>query len=182
MAENSLPKGLIGGSEKRPIEIVAYDPRWPGIFHAHAQKIRQALGSIALAIEHIGSTSVPGLGAKAVVDILLVVRDSADEAAYLPALEAAGYVLRVREPEFEEHRMFRTPQRDVHVHVFSAGSKEIARYLDFREQLRRSEADRNRYEALKRELATRDWENMDAYAAAKGELIEELIKKARRVQ
>ena len=130
-------------------------------------------------IEHIGSTSVPGLGAKAIVDILLVVKNSADEASYLPAMEAAGYVLRVREPEFDEHRMFRTPERDVHVHVFSEGSKEIGRYLDFRDHLRANEGDRKRYEDLKRTLAKRDWENMDAYAVAKGELIEEMIAKRR---
>jgi GrpB-like predicted nucleotidyltransferase (UPF0157 family) len=180
MADEKLPTGLIGGSEKRAIEIVAYDPRWVGKFQEHARRIRAAVEDRALGVEHIGSTSVPGLGAKAIVDVLLVVRNSADEVAYLPAMEAAGYVLRVREPEFEEHRMFRTPERDVHVHVFSEGSKEIARYLDFRDHLRRNEEDRKRYEDLKRTLAKRDWENMDAYAAAKGELIEELIAKGRK--
>jgi len=179
MADKKLPTGLIGGFEKRVIEIVAYDPRWSAKFQEHAGKIRAAVGEAALQIEHIGSTSVPGLGAKAIVDILLVVKNSADEASYLPAMEAAGYVLRVREPEFDEHRMFRTPERDVHVHVFSEGSKEIGRYLDFRDHLRANEGDRKRYEDLKRTLAKRDWENMDAYAVAKGELIEEMIAKRR---
>jgi GrpB-like predicted nucleotidyltransferase (UPF0157 family) len=126
---------LIGGVEKREIVICDYDPRWPEIFEAHAALIREALGKSALAIEHIGSTAVPGLAAKPIVDILLAVANSADESAYLPKMEAAAYVLRVREPEFHEHRMFRTPARDVHVHVFSHGCLEIDRLIDFRDRL-----------------------------------------------
>jgi len=179
MTDNALPRGLIGGSEKRLIRIVEYDPQWLDKFQEHSAKICQAVGAAALRVEHIGSTSVPELGAKPIVDILLVVRNSADEASYLPALEAAGYVLRVREPEFEEHRMFRTPELDVHVHVFSEGSKEIGRYLDFRNRLRTNEDERKGYEALKRRLAAMDWPNMDAYAAAKGEMVEEIIARER---
>jgi GrpB-like predicted nucleotidyltransferase (UPF0157 family) len=70
--------------------------------------------------------------------------------------------------------MFRTPERDAHVHVFGKGSKEIARYLDFRDYVRR-------HEALKRQLATRDWPHMDAYAAAKSDFIESIIAKAREL-
>lgn len=182
MAEHSILTGLIGGPEKRSIKIVDHDPRWAQKFREHEETIRRTVGKGALRIEHIGSTSVPGLGAKPIVDILLVVNNSTEEASYLPALEAAGYALRVREPEFQEHRMFRTPERDVHIHVFSEGAKEIARYLDFREHLRRDEVDRQRYQELKRELAKLDWESVAAYAAAKGGLIEELIAKARRAK
>lgn len=182
MADQNLPTGLIGGPEKRTIVIVVYDPQWPARYQEHARRIQQAVGSCALQIEHIGSTSVPGLGAKPIIDILLVVKDAANEQDYLPSLEAAGYVLRVREPDFDEHRMFRTPEREVHVHVFSEGSKEIARYLNFRDHLREHEEDRRHYEALKQELATRDWPHMDAYAAAKGEFIESIIAKARGTQ
>lgn len=96
----------------------------------------------ALSVEHVGSTSVPGLAAKPIVDILLVVEDSGEEVSYLPALEEAGYVLRVREPDFDEHRMFRTPQKDVHVHIFSTGSKEIRRLLLLRDHLREDQEDR----------------------------------------
>ena len=118
------------------------------------ERIRSSLGQAALSVEHIGSTSVPGLAAKPIVDILLVVEDSADEASYVPALEEAGYVLRVREPDFDEHRMFRTPDKDVHVHVFSAGSPEIERYLLLRERLCEHEGDRELYARTKRELQT----------------------------
>jgi GrpB-like predicted nucleotidyltransferase (UPF0157 family) len=119
--------GLIGGVERRKIEIMDYDPHWPEKYQAHAGVIAGALGGAALRIEHIGSTSVPGLGAKAIIDILVVVPDSADEDSYLPQLQGAGYELRVREPDWHEHRMFRTIARDVHIHIYSAGCpKSIA--------------------------------------------------------
>jgi GrpB-like predicted nucleotidyltransferase (UPF0157 family) len=179
MTEDPLQTGLIGGPEKRAITIAGYDPEWPRTFEAHARRIAGALGGIALRIEHIGSTSVPGLAAKPIIDILVVVPDSADEAAYLPRLEAAGYVLRVREPEWNEHRMLRTPERDVHVHVYSAGCAEIERNLTFRDRLRRHAEDRIRYERTKRELATREWGDMNEYAAAKTEVVESIIAASR---
>ena len=113
MTDESWETGLIGGTEKTRINLVEYDAGWPNKFKTHAARIAAALGAVALRIEHIGSTSVPGLAAKPVVDILVVVQDSTDETAYLPPLEKAGYVLRVREPHWHEHRMFRTPERDV---------------------------------------------------------------------
>src|SRR5688572_1588601 len=96
------------------------------------------------------------------------------ESSYLPALEAAGYVLRVREPDFDEHRMLRTPQKDVHVHVFSAGSQEIERYV----LLREDEGDRELYARTKRELAKEDWPSMQHFAEAKIEAIEGIIARA----
>src|ERR1700722_14289895 len=105
---------LIGGIEKREIVIVDYDPRWIEQFQQHAEILSRVLGSKALAIEHVGSTSVPGLAAKPIIDIDVLVEDSSDEASYLPALVQAGYVLRVREPDRHQHRMFRTPELDVH--------------------------------------------------------------------
>lgn len=175
MADAPQETGLIGGAEKREIKIFDYDPAWPKKFEAHALRISGALGGAALRIEHVGSTSVPGLAAKPIIDILVVVKDSADESAYLPGLEAAGYVLRVREPDWYEHRMFRPPEKDVHVHVFSAGCLEIQRVLTFRDRLRRDPYDRNRYERLKRELAAKEWPDMNAYAEAKTEVIESII-------
>jgi hypothetical protein len=117
---------LIGGIEQREIVIVDYDPAWPSLYKRHAGVIGDALGGTLLRIEYIGSTFVPGLAAKPIIDILAVVPDSADESSYVPQLEAAGYVLRVREPDFYEHRMLRTAARDVHVHVYSPGTPEIS--------------------------------------------------------
>lgn len=180
MERDLTPEVLIGGPEKREIRIVEYDPEWPSRFEVHAGRIREALGEAALGIEHIGSTAVPGLAAKPIIDMLLLVEDSAAESEYGPALEAAGYILRVREPDFHEHRMFRTPQRDVHIHVVSTGCPEIDRWLSFRDHLRSNTAARLSYESLKRALATRDWPDMNDYANAKSEMIEKMIAAARR--
>ncbi|MFZ4766580.1 MAG: GrpB family protein [Roseimicrobium sp.] len=169
---------LIGGVEKREIVIVDHDPLWPAKFQKHAAIISRALGSKALAIEHVGSTSVPGLAAKPIIDLDVAVEDSSDEAAYLPAMLAAGYVLRVREPDWHEHRMLRTPELDVHLHVFSRGCVEVARHLAFRNRLRSHVGDRLRYEALKRRLAKEDWSDMNAYARAKSEVVEDILVRA----
>jgi GrpB-like predicted nucleotidyltransferase (UPF0157 family) len=175
MADEPLETGLIGGAEKREIKISDYDPDWPKKFEQHSKRIADALGDTALRIEHIGSTSVPGLAAKPIIDILVVVQNSADESAYLAQLEAAGYVLRVREPEWNEHRMFRTPEKDVHVHIYSVSCPEIQRNLTFRDRLRHNSDDRSRYEQTKRELSAIEWPDMNAYAEAKTEVIESII-------
>ncbi len=179
METDEAKTGLIGALEKREIVILDYDPRWQDKYQAHKHTIANALGDVALRIEHIGSTSVPGLAAKPIIDMLLMVEDSGNEASYLPKLKAAGYVLRVREPDFHEHRMLRTPERDVHIHVFSPGSPEIERYLTFRDRLRRNAHERQRYETTKRSLAAQSWPDMNAYADAKTEVIEGIIAAAR---
>jgi GrpB-like predicted nucleotidyltransferase (UPF0157 family) len=176
--EERVREAIIGDVESPAIVVADYDPAWPERFRWEAAKIRAALGEAALAIEHIGSTSVPGLSAKPIVDILLVVEDSSNETSYVPALEGAGYVLRVRESDFHEHRMLRTAAKDVHVHVFSPGSPEIERYLLLRDHLRRDAEDRALYARTKRDLATRDWPNMQHYAEAKTEVIEGIIARA----
>lgn len=163
-----------------PIQIADPDPNWPRLFQREAERIRDALGDRALLIEHTGSTSVPGLAAKPRIDILLVVEDSADESAYVPALEAAGYVLRIREPDWYQHRVFKGPDTDVNLHVFSPGCPEIERTLLFRDWLRSNESDRRLYERTKRELAQRDWKYTQNYADAKSEVIEEIIARARK--
>ena len=179
MKEKTENDALIGGTEHRDIEIVGYNPIWQKTFLEHANHIAGVLGDAALRIEHIGSTSVPGLAAKAIIDILLVVEDSGDEASYLSEMEAGGYVLRVREPDFHEHRMFRTPERDVHIHVFSHSTEEIERVVTFRDRLRRNSDERRRYENTKRKLAAQSRPNMNDYANAKTEVIEDIIAAAR---
>ena len=178
--EDYLRSVTIGEIERPAIVVVDYDPAWPARFAKHEATIRRALGRRALHVEHIGSTSVPGLAAKPIIDVLLVVDDSADEVSYLPALEAAGYQLRIREPAFHEHRMLRTPARDMHLHVLSAGSPEIERYLLLRDRLRSDASDRALYDQTKRELAARSWPTMQHYADAKGAVVEEIIARARR--
>lgn len=137
-----------------------------------------ALADRALAVDHIGSTSVPGLAAKPIIDICLTVADSADESAYLGNLIEVGYEIRVREPEFHQHRMVRSHARDVHVHVFTVGSSEIDRYLVFRDWLRRQPEDRALYARTKRDLAKQDWPSTQDYADAKTAVVEEIIRRA----
>jgi GrpB-like predicted nucleotidyltransferase (UPF0157 family) len=175
MDDAYLDRVLIGGRERRPIVIAEYDPCWPERFEQEQARIAAALGPVALRIEHIGSTAVAGLAAKPIVDVLVTVADPDDEASFAPALVAAGYELRVREPG---HRMFRTPERDVHVHVWSDEDPEVERYLRFRDRLRVSPDDRLAYEALKRELVQRDWPDMNHYADAKSALIAKILERA----
>lgn len=166
---------LFGGVEKRAILIVPYDPTWPTRFAHERDTILHALGQRALRVDHIGSTSVPGLPAKPIIDIDLSVADVDDELDYLPALLDVGYHLRVREPE---HRMVRTPGRDAHVHICTSGSDWERRHLVFRDWLREHAVDRDRYAALKHQLAAQDWPDMNAYADAKGPLIKEITRRA----
>jgi len=161
---------LVGGREPGPLTIVDYDPSWPERFERERARIAAALGQAALSIEHIGSTAVPGLAAKPVVDVLVVVPDPED-AALVGSFAAAGYELRVIEPG---HRMFRTPARDVHVHVWAEGGAACD-YLRLRDLLRRDAGARREYAELKRSLAPRDWPSMDDYAIAKGPLIRALL-------
>jgi GrpB-like predicted nucleotidyltransferase (UPF0157 family) len=161
-----------------PIELVDYDEAWPTRFEREAKRIRVALGVRALLVEHAGSTSVPGIVAKPIIDIVLAVPDSANEDDYVPALEAERYELRIREPDWYEHRVLKKSNPSVNLHVFSAGCEEIDRMLAFRDHLRASEADRELYERTKRELAAREWAYVQDYADAKTEVVEEIIARA----
>jgi GrpB-like predicted nucleotidyltransferase (UPF0157 family) len=163
------------------VRIVPYDPRWPGLFDREAVRIRKSLGPVALRIEHCGSTSVEGLAAKPVIDIVLVVAGSADEAAYVPALEAAGYALRFREPEWFGHRLFKGPDTDINLHVFSVGCVEIDRMLGFRDWLRRNAADRELYARTKVDLACEDWKTVQDYADAKTSVVAEIMARAGKI-
>jgi GrpB-like predicted nucleotidyltransferase (UPF0157 family) len=171
-----LDRVLIGDREPGPVVLVESDPAWPARFAREQARIYAALGAVALRVEHIGSTSVAGLAAKPIVDIVLTVHDVEDDTAFVPLLENAGYVLRVREAG---HRMLRTPDRGVHLHVLADDDPEVHRYLAFRDRLRFSAEDRTAYELLKRELATRDWAEVNFYAEAKGSLIEAILARAR---
>ena len=159
-----------------PIRVVDYDPRWPELFAREADRVRAALGKDALRIEYVGSTSVPGLVAKPIIDMLLVVADSADETAYVPALEAAGYVLRIREPEWYEHRMFKGPDADINLHVLSRRCPEIARILMFRDRLRGDHADRDRHAHQAGPGHAEKSGNMSNYADAKTGVVEEILR------
>lgn len=167
---------MIGGRERRAIVITAYDEQWPQRFDDLAGAIRRAMREAALSIEHIGSTAVPGLAAKPIIDILLTVPDVGDEAVYPARLEGAGFALRVREPG---HRMFRTAAKDAHIHVLSAESDEVDNYRDLRDWLRLDEVDRALYAETKRTLAQQQWSDMNHYAEAKSGVIAQILGRAR---
>ena len=181
LSEDYLKAHTIGELKplSAPILLVAYDPTWPDRFQHEAERIQRALGKRALRIEHVGSTSVPGLPAKPIIDVLLVVADSANETDYATALEGADYKLHVREPGWYEHRMFKGPENDVNLHVFSVGSPEVARMLAFRDWLRTNEADREFYALSKRTLAEQKWKYTQNYADAKTPVIEEIMSRVR---
>jgi GrpB-like predicted nucleotidyltransferase (UPF0157 family) len=181
MSEDEIRAATVG--ELTPLTggvvLVPYDPAWPAAFEREAGRVRAILGDRVLVLEHTGSTSVPGLTAKPIIDMLLVVADSGDEPAYVLDLERAGYVLRIREPEWYEHRVFKGPDTNINLHVFSPGAPEIERMLLFRDHLRRHGPDRELYARTKRELARKDWTYVQNYADAKTEVIEEIIERAR---
>ncbi len=163
---------------RTPIEIRDYDPEWPRLFEREAARVRSALGDRVVRLEHAGSTSVPGLPAKPIIDMVLELPDSADEPAYLPDMEAAGYTLVIREPEWFEHRVFKGPDTNINLHVFTAGSPEAERMLRFRDWLRSNPADLELYLRTKRELAARDWKYVQQYADAKSAVVQEIMARA----
>ena len=154
-----------------PVRLAEYDPQWPVLYEREAARIRSVLGDRVLALEHVGSTSVPGLAAKPIINILLVVADPADEPSYLTPLEQAGYRLVIREPGWYQHRALKGPDTDINLHVHPPGSPEIGRHLRFRDRLRADPADRELYEQVKRQLASRHWTYIQQYADAKTEVI-----------
>jgi GrpB-like predicted nucleotidyltransferase (UPF0157 family) len=176
--EYVLPQVRVDGS----VFLAESDPAWPEWYAREERRIAAALGPRALMVEHVGSTSVAGLAAKPVIDIVLVVADSADEATYVPDLEAAGYRLKLREPDWYQHRMLIDQDPHVQVHVFSAGSPEVERMMAFRDRLRSHPEERELYQHTKRELAARRWAYVQDYADAKSAVVEAIIARAKADQ
>ncbi|HET9322773.1 MAG TPA: GrpB family protein [Gaiellaceae bacterium] len=178
--DRDLAEVTIGGPQplRRPIEIRDYDPAWARLYEGEEARIRSALRDRVLRIAHAGSTSVPGLPAKPIIDVVLEVRDTSVEADYVPELEAAGYVLRIREPDWFEHRLLKSTDPDVNLHVFPAGCEEVDRMLLFRDWLRTHADDRELYANAKRELAARDWKYGQQYADAKSAVVAEIMGRA----
>ncbi|MEV0899438.1 GrpB family protein [Actinoplanes sp. NPDC049802] len=162
----------------RPITIIAYEEAWPARFTRETDRIRAALGDRVLALDHVGSTAVPGLPAKNRVDIDLIVADPADEDAYVPALTTAGYLLRTREPHWYEHRCLWTADHDVNLHVFGPGCDEHLRHLIFRDWLRAHPADRDLYAAHKVEAAALHPHSASAYVHHKGAAVRDILRRA----
>jgi GrpB-like predicted nucleotidyltransferase (UPF0157 family) len=174
------------------IELAEYDPSWPVRAQETIERISAALGQRALRIEHVGSTAVPGLAAKPVIDLDLTVADPSDERHWLPQLQEAGFVLTVREPWWHEHRMLRGGQRAddghaegqagqaVNLHVFGPDSPELVKHVVFRNWLRADATDRELYAATKREAANGPSQRVMEYNARKEFVIHEIYERAFR--
>jgi GrpB-like predicted nucleotidyltransferase (UPF0157 family) len=167
---------IIGGPERLELDLHSYDERWAEIYLVHRSRIRDSLAASDVEIEHIGSTSVPGLAAKPIIDIVVAVDDITAEEDYLNPLLAAGYELRVREPG---HRLVRTPARDVHVHLYEQNDPAVDEYLLLRDHLRSDADDRGLYESTKRTLLNKQWDDTNDYADAKTDVILAIKTRAR---
>jgi GrpB-like predicted nucleotidyltransferase (UPF0157 family) len=156
------------------IVIEDYDPAWVDRFAAASSLLHEALGGPIIAIEHVGSTSVPGLPAKSIIDIDLLIDDTADESGYVPALESRGYRLVLREPWWYGHRMLVSPAEDVHLHMWPRDAPEPIRHRLFRDWLRSHPQDRELYAAAKRRLAQETVQNPGRYNLAKNDVIDDI--------
>jgi GrpB-like predicted nucleotidyltransferase (UPF0157 family) len=160
------------------VVLEAYSAEWPLLYEHEARCIEKALEGLAVEVHHCGSTSVPGLRAKPIIDITLVVPDSTAEHQYVPALVEAGYEFLMREPDWFEHRLLRRLEPRVNLHVFPKGSPEIERMLAFRNHLRVNDDDRSLYESTKLSLAEREWDTVQHYADAKDQVVAEILSRA----
>lgn len=176
-----VDKATIGGQRTRlvngSITIMPPQERWHEDFLYLKGLVASALGEKALAIEHIGSTSVEGLHAKPIIDMDLLVADSSNEESYLQDLTDKAFVLTIREPEWEEHRMFKFANPACNLHVFSRDSIEYRRHVAFRDWLNENEEDRLLYGNLKRSLALKSFDSVMAYNNEKAELIYEIYER-----
>jgi len=171
-----LPRVPINGS----IALAEPDPRWPHQFSLVASRVLGVLGQRVILLEHVGSTSVPRLPAKPILDVVLVVAAPTDEATYVPPLGDIGFTLHLREPGWYEHRLLRGPDPKVNLHVFGPDAPEVRRMLLFRDRLRDNPGERDLYASVKRELAARQWEYVQDYADAKSLVVQEILERAAR--
>lgn len=157
--------------------IEHYDPRWADRFAAVSRELEGRLGGLVIDVEHVGSTSVPGLAAKPIIDIDLRLEDTANETRYIPALEELGYRLVLREPWWHGHRMLVSAEEDVNLHVWPRDSPEPVRHRLFRDWLRTHAEDRDLYEGAKRRLAQQTTAAPREYSLAKNVVIDEIYER-----
>lgn len=188
MTDDEIEAASLGAAQQvnGQVTLGEYDPRWPAVYEREAALIDAGPTDSGgpHRLEHVGSTSVPGLPAKPVIDMLLIVADPGDEASYVPALEAVGYTVAIREPDWYEHRVLRKQGLDpsagsANLHVLPAGCPEVDRMLLFRDRLRTHPGDRALYAETKRGLARQEWKYLQNYADAKTEVVERILKRAR---
>jgi GrpB-like predicted nucleotidyltransferase (UPF0157 family) len=157
------------------IVIEDYDPAWADRFAATSSLLSEVLGDLIISVEHVGSTSVPGLAAKPIIDIDLLIEQTTDEGSYVPALERGGYRLVLREPWWYGHRMLVSPEADVNLHVWPRDAPEPIRHRLFRDWLRSHLDDRELYATTKRHLARDTADQPSDYSLAKNDVIDDIF-------
>jgi len=177
-SEEKLAQVTVGDRQEHnsTINLTEYSVNWPIRYREINDTITRALGDLVMLLEHVGSTSVPGLAAKPIIDIVLEVSDSDREIDYIPALESIEFCLRIREPDWYKHRLLKLD--DVNLHVFSHNCSETIRMLRFRDWLRARPDERDLYLAKKQELASRVWKHVQNYADAKSEVVTAIMSRA----
>lgn len=162
-----------------PISIEDYDPRWPDQFETLRSKIAAALGPIAAAVEHVGSTAVPGLAAKPIIDIDVLLRSAPDLPSAIRSLTSLGYA-HEGDLGVAGREAFRPPACDIqhHLYVCPTSEPEYRRHLAFRDHLRSHPEDAKAYAQLKRTLAAR-CSGREAYTQAKTEFVEHILRLGR---
>jgi GrpB-like predicted nucleotidyltransferase (UPF0157 family) len=169
-----------GEPTSKPVHVVEHDPAWLAMYTLVADQIREVLGSAVIGLDHVGSTSVPGLPAKPVIDVDLTVADSTAEATYVPALEAVGFKLVLRERGWHEHRLLSKDHPPTNLHVFSPGCPEVIRHRMFRDWLRTHPDDRALYRDVKlksAEASRRAGEKVSDYNTRKQPAIREIYER-----
>jgi GrpB-like predicted nucleotidyltransferase (UPF0157 family) len=164
---------VMGKPQSEEIRIEAYSPEWAELFETAKDLIAKALLGVALKIEHVGSTAVPGLSAKPVIDVDLIVKNPDLEADYVPILSTLGYVLTVRELSWYRHRMLRHDAPRVNLHVWGPNCPEHVRHILFRDWLCNHAEDRGRYANIKLKAKT-DVDNVQDYNRNKQAVIRDI--------
>lgn len=165
-----------GAPQKEKIEVVEYNPEWPSLFIKQKSRIQNALGSVVISINHVGSTAVPGLPAKPVIDIDLIVAHPENEQLYVPLLEELGYQLTIREPSWYQHRMLRLEQPRVNLHIFALDCPEHIRHILFRDWLVSHPEDKELYQNVKKE-ALISVDNVQSYNQNKQVVIRDIYNR-----
>ena len=162
------------------VEVVPYNEDWPRLFEEEAKKVRQFLGEKCVDVYHIGSTSVPGLAAKPVIDMMPVVKDVFQVGECRGAMEAQGYESRgICHFNFDHLFKKEVPYPACHIHVFGEGNSEIESHLRFRDYLRTHDYDRDAYAALKLSLAQKYPHDILSYCLGKSSFFREIHTKSR---
>jgi GrpB-like predicted nucleotidyltransferase (UPF0157 family) len=164
------------------ITLSLYNPQWPAIFQKEADLLETVLQGVNHKIEHMGSTAIKGLAAKPIIDILIGLENFETAEQIIPKITKLGYKYISKYEDLMPYRRFFTKEkngiRTHHIHMVEIGTEFWKRHLAFRKHMRRNKQDRKAYEALKLELAARDWEDENEYANAKSEFIRRIEKKS----